>query len=193
MQINKVVQKSMYARGNNGHVVSKVAFTNPPNSGLANVVKQCAALQKATGKPVYLVGVISSLNNPANGNKIALPLNMHLYNRVRFLVVQQALLKAGVYCINPAAPNVFMRNIKAPKGIAGACNYFNCPNSFNAVTTKQGLQRTIKNLHRANARAVKGACALVMVQWPLSLYSNGVQQELAYAIKHNPNIPIFRV
>jgi hypothetical protein len=177
----------MLMRTNSGFTANNVTFVNKAaHFGL--YIKQLKALQQQTGKPIYLVGVISSIN--AKGKKVALPLATHYYNRQRFCKVQKQLYKHGIYSINPACLYTFSKAIHVnPIGY----NLKTAPNMFNnqCTTSKQQLN-AIKRLQRTNRRHATGCCAIVVVHYPFSMASNGVQMELLAALKHNPNVKFYR-
>ena len=192
------VSYSLQQRGNNIKVASKVKFANTPisNNGmgvytqtktnLSLCLPKIVKLAKATGKPVYIVGTISSAI--INGKPTKLPGHLHAKNRRPFAIVQRALRKRGIYAINPANLNTFKRALKAPRGLRCANNG---PAIFNAVVAAQGgYERATNNLHRANKRFVRACCCIVIVRHKVSLTSAGVLQELGHALKYN-NVPIF--
>jgi len=196
------VALSMRLRGNNAHVLKHISqyFANVPKvrglntyagmysrttTNLQAVLPQLKALYKATGKPVYIVGTISTAR--VNGKAVKLPTARHAFNRRPFALVQKALLAIGVNAINPACLKAFARAIHG-KYTPGT----NGPAMFNAVASKSGAKFTVKRLQRTNKRSVRGCCAIVVVNPMRSFTSLGVQQELAHAIKFNP-VPIYRV
>ena len=184
--VSAVVQ-SMQLRGNGAFSTSAIKFVNKPTT-FSRHIAAIKALQQATNKPVYIVGVISSVN--VKGVKIALPTNLHYYNRLPFCKMQKRLLKHGIYSINPACLYTFASAIKAnPIGF----NLRTCPQMFNTSFTTPAKQlQAIQRLQRANKRHASGCCAIVVVHYPISMLSNGVQMELLAALKHNKGVRIYR-
>jgi hypothetical protein len=181
------VQQSMAMRNTNGltsNVVRQIVL-NAPNNFNA-VIPQLKALQAATGKPIYIAGVISSVQ--VNGVRRGLPPATHYFNRLHFCKVQKQLLAHGVWAINPACLYQFAMAIKAnPFGY----NLKTAPAMFNAQnTTPQKATTAIKRLQLKNKMHCSfGCCAVVICHWPFSLLSNGTLMELSYAIKHG--LPIY--
>ena len=181
------VTQSMLTRKNT-HAIKGVVWQNQPNNFAAHI-PQIKALQQKTGLPVYIVGVISSVNL-TNGGKVSLPPATHYFNRLHFCKVYKQLVNAGVYSINPACIYTFANATKAsPIGY----NLKTCPQMFNnQKSTPKQASTAIKRLQFKNKKHARGACAIVMVHWPYSLLSNGTRQEINFALKTNPNCKFYR-
>lgn len=202
-KVNKeAVALSMKLRGNNAHALKRIAryFANTPSvkylkayesiyrrttANIEAILPELKTLYAATGKPIYIVGTISTAK--VNGKQVKLPPERHAFNRRPFALVQKALLRVGVDSCNPANLKQFARAIhgKYRQGTSG-------PELFNEVASKNGAEFTVKRLQRTNKRSVRGCCAIVVVNPIISFTSLGVQQELAHAIKFNP-VPVYRV
>jgi hypothetical protein len=190
--LNSLSCKSMQSRGNNGNVVGKVIIQRNHTNG--QIIQACQQAQQATGRPVYLVGAISSLNS--NGAKVSMPANWHYRLRKTFKVVANVMLNNKVWACNPASAKVFGRHIKAPKAIRNSCKLHSCPtmanNQMAATSHMLNGGYAFKCLQRANKNYARTACAIVLVNAPLALNSNGVQQELKFALKYNPNAKVYQ-
>jgi hypothetical protein len=195
---SKMAMVSLALRGNNGYVVNQVQFANGCiyKSSIYNTVLNTQALvptlrqlQQVHGGHVYIIGAISSTTCPVTGNKISWPIKRHVYNRGWFGACANVLTQSCIYNVNPASKAVFGRNIKATY----IQQRLSCANMAHSVMQGKRGKGMFANLHRGNKRAVRGACAIVMVQPKVSLLSGGVQQELAHMLKHNPNCPVFVV
>jgi hypothetical protein len=182
---------SLKARGNNGNVVGKVVVQRNHTNG--QIINACKAAQQATGKPVYLVGAISSLN--LHNSKVSMPANWHYRLRQTFKAVSSAMLANKVWACNPASIKVFGRHIKANKHLAATTPLWGGPKLAGATAathTGMGKGYTFRCLQRNNKNYARTACAIILVNAPLALNSNGVQQELAFALKYNPNAVVYQ-
>ena len=180
--------QSLKARGNNSNVINKVTII----SNLTNkqIVAACLKTQNLNpNKPVYLVGAISSLN--LMGVKISLPHNWHYRLRQTFKTVATTMLQNKIWACNPASIKVFGRHIKANKNLYNNTPLWAGPVMANKVFKVRG-KYTFKSLQRFNKMYARCASSIVLVNAPLALYSNGVQQELAFALKHNPTCKVYK-
>jgi len=178
-------KQSLALRGNNGNAKNGIKFTNNQN-----LLTKLQTLQQQTGKPVYLIGTISSLNLPTLGKQNFAPL-LHAFWRVNFGIVARVLNNNKITNINPASPYTFARAIGASKAVANTFTHCNCPN--NAVPIVKANPNAFSLLHNANKASCINCCAAIMVNYPLGLYSGGVQQELGWLKTLNPNAPIYHL
>jgi hypothetical protein len=186
--------QSMLHRGNNGNVKQQVKVIN--NLSNQQIIAACKAAQQATGRPVYLVGAISSLN--LHGAKVSLPHNWHYRLRLTFKAVASQMLNAHVWACNPAAIGVFGRHIKAAKALIAKTPLWRGPQMLGTTAKAHGNlmggkgKYTFSCLQRANKNYARCACAIILVNAPLALNSNGVQMELKFALKYNPNAKVYQ-
>lgn len=184
---NGTVVASMLARGSY-NINAGMLASIPANKGhisqlrsnIIAIMPQLRAHVQRTGAPVYIVGTISSTT--VNGTKVALSAPVVTNNRRYFGCAYNLLTASGVPCINPASTVQFAISVKAGKQFVN--KHKTVPPLFAATGAANGMQRTIKRLHRANKRFARGAACVLLVNWQHSLLSGGVAMEVAMAHKH---------